>query len=90
MNPPLPLTEASVPPPVAPGQPEPRPLLHASVKCPAWAEGLLVCGELVALEGGGEPNSTAEICFLSPSKEWQWALDCSGCFSTWGTLSHQS
>lgn len=24
-----------------------------------------------ALEGGGEPNSTAEICFLRSSKEWQ-------------------
>lgn len=65
-------------------------LWHTCVKCPALAEGLLVCGQPVAIEGGGEHNSTADICFLSLSKEWQWVLDCSSCFSTWGTLSHQS
>ena len=40
--------------------------------------------------GVGEPNSAAEICFLDPSEEWPWVLDCSSRLPMWGTLSHQS
>lgn len=42
---------------------------HSLVQAVKPAEGLLMCGEEVAPEGEGEPNSPTEICFLSPSEE---------------------
>lgn len=55
------LIEGTVPLPLVSGNPI---LLAGSAKSPAWAEGLLVCGEAVSLRAWGK------ICFLSPSEEW--------------------
>lgn len=56
------LIEGNVSLPLVSGNPI---LLAGSAKSPAWAEGLLVCGEAVSLRAWGE------LCFLSPSEEWR-------------------